>query len=177
VAKPASEKFASFALGLHVIGDTGVFPLATVGATLTGALLFRGFRFEIDATTLMPERIASPLRAGAGGALTFFAGGVSAGPRLTRGIFEAGVCVGVEVGQLRAAGFGVSNPGEASALWVGARSGITFAALVTPWIAFRLDLLAVVPTDRARWLIDEVGEIGRSDAVSARGKVGAEIRF
>jgi hypothetical protein len=162
---------------VEAAGDVGALPAVTAGAGLSGAVLLRRVRVELEGTAWLPERVTASARPSAGGHLAFLSASVSCGPRFFVGDVELGPRVGLELGWMHATGFGVVQPGEASALWRATLGGLVVGVPVTRSVHGRFELAALLPLDRPRWLLDQVGEVGRSSVVVARVGVGAEMRF
>ncbi|KYF51066.1 hypothetical protein BE04_45360 [Sorangium cellulosum] len=114
-------------------------------------------RIEAGASFWPGRRAESAARPGTGGTIDLVAGSLTACallPPLERAVrpdVEVDVpCAGVELGRMHAEGYGVSDPGEGSGVWVALRSGAAASWVVAPWMRLRLRLEAVVPLERPR---------------------------
>ena len=93
------------------------------------------------------------------------------------GRLEIGPCIGVEIGRLHAKGFGVTDPGEASELWVALKGGGALGWSLWSWLSLVLRLDAVVPLTRPRFVLEGVGPVHRASAVAGRAAAGVEVHF
>jgi hypothetical protein len=173
---PSRKTNVGFAVGLSAAGEVGALPSATVGIGLTGALLLPYVRFELEGDAWLPERETTSTRPDTGGQFTFLSGALSGGPRLFVGRVELVPCVGMDLGFMHASGYGVTQPGRASALWRAPLGGVLLI-VSTRRIGFRFELVALVPLDRPRWILEEVGEVGQTGVIGGRAEAGAELRF
>lgn len=86
-------------------------------------------------------------------------------------------CGGLEAGQTRAVGFGVSQPGEGSALWIAPEVSALFIWRPVSVFALRLDAALLVPTRRTVFFIEGVGDVYQVAPVAGRFGLGFEIHF
>jgi hypothetical protein len=176
----------AFGGGVGLGGDLG--SLGEPAAAVSAWGSFWSERLRVDATFayLPPVRVPIAARPTAGGALSLFAGGVAVCPalwpwRAARPLwalpFSLSACLGVEAGQIRAAGYGAERAGAGTALWLAPRAAASFVAAVNGPLAMRLDVGAAAPLVRPSFVLEHVGLVHRPSPVVGRAGVGLELRF
>jgi hypothetical protein len=75
------------------------------------------------------------------------------------GAWQVAACVGAELGRLHAVGFGVSDPGQGSALWAAASAALGLSySLGEHWLLEGRGS-ALVPWVRPRFVLTNVGDV------------------
>lgn len=90
---------------------------------------------------------------------------------------EAGPCVGAELGQLDAIGFGIAAPARGRSSYAGSGGALRLGATASPWLSLDLRLEGVVLLHRPTFVVAELGPVHRPDAWSLRASLGAEVLF
>jgi hypothetical protein len=90
---------------------------------------------------------------------------------------EAGPCLGAELGQLDAVGFGIAAPARGRSSYAGTGGALRLGATANSWLSLDLRLEGVVLLHRPTFVVDELGPVHRPDAWSLRGSLGAEVLF
>ncbi len=88
---------------------------------------------------------------------------------------RVGPCAAVEAGTLVAHGFGVTNPGGGSELWLAPSGGLEAAYRVAPRTSAVATVDAAVPLAQRTFLLQNVGTVYRPPGVTAR--LALSIRF
>jgi len=96
---------------------------------------------------------------------------------LLDGRMAVGPCAGLHARWLSAQGFGTARPREASALFGVASFGILGRASLSPSLALRASVDAMVPLSRPAFEIDGGESVYRVPTAAVRGALGAELRF
>jgi hypothetical protein len=173
----SSEREVEITLGVALAGDTGALSSPAAGGGPTFGIVYHWLRIEASGVGWLPQAAASETRASAGGDFTFLSAALDGSVLLLLEPVEIGPYAGLEIGRMHAEGFGVDRPGEGSIVWAAARVGVGAAWSFTPLMALRLQLGAVVPFDRPRWILDNVGLIHRPGPVTGRLSLGLELRL
>jgi hypothetical protein len=165
--------------------DIGSLPGLAPGYGALGSIAFGAPRLSIG-VAFWPDK-AGTLAAlpSAGSDVGLLAGEIGLCGALASRPIEIAPCGAVEIGQLFAEGFGVSDPRKGASVWVALKGG---GALVwRPFeeklrkplehigIAARIEL--VVPLVRPRFIIEGIGPVHRPAAVAGRGSLGIEINL
>jgi hypothetical protein len=176
---PASGLTPRFAISAWLAGDVGTLPGVGAGVGGAAAVTLRAFRLELGVLGL-PSRKASlegdPSR---GGEVNLVAGTAGACYQvIPRGPFELSPCLGYEVGALHASGFGVTSPGEGTALWSALRPGILLAWVPLARLAVVGRVEAAVPFLRRDFVLDpNLGSVFTPGPVAGRLGLGLELRL
>jgi hypothetical protein len=182
-AAPPRRRWHLFASGT---ADTATLGEVAASAEVGGGVTFGPLRFDV-AAAFWPRRAVDAAKPSASGAttggdvdlVTGALGACYAPPPLARLVgprFEIDLpCVAVELGRMHAAAYGVSDPGEASRLWSGARAGLAGALVASPWLAMRLRLEAVLPLNSPSFEVGHVGTV-HEPSFSGRATLSIEAR-
>jgi len=165
-----------FFVGALASADLGAMPSAAFGVGGQVGLSAYRLRIDLAVTYWLPQQHAVA-ESDAGGEVSFFTGSLSGCPILIAEPVQLGPCAAFELGRMHAAGYGVDNPSEQTILWVGARVGGRLGVIVADPLALGVQLEAVVPFVRPRWVLERVGPVDQPGAVTARGMFGAELLF
>jgi hypothetical protein len=167
----------NLAVGGHIASDLGSMPAAAFGLGGALALVTRRLRIGLEATYWLDQRALAKKKAGAGGDFSFVSGAASGCPLLLERPVMLGLCAGVELGRMHAAGFGVDHPSEFTSFWSALRFDALATLRVDRALALRAELGAAVPVSRPSWLLDRVGEVHRAEPVAGRGLLAVEAYF
>jgi hypothetical protein len=163
--------------GAIIAGDLGALPHADLAFGLSVALLLRRLRVEASAHFWLREEAEGPRQPGKGGRFDFVSGALAGCVRFHPPVVELEACGNVELGWMRARGYGVSDPGENELFWLAPGLMGRAMAPLGDRLAIGAGLGFVVPVFRPTWTLTGIGPVDRSSAVSARGTVAAEVRF
>ena len=176
-------------LGAWAGADIGSLPGLAPGFGASGSIAFGAPRLSIG-IALWPDNAATlAALPSAGSDVGLLAGEIGLCSALLQKPVEMAPCAAVEIGQLFAKGFGVSDPRRGASVWVALKGG---GALVwRPFekkykhkynnpldhlgIAARIEL--VVPLVRPRFIIEGIGPVHSPAALAGRGSLGIEISF
>ncbi|MEO7329351.1 MAG: hypothetical protein ABI193_12275, partial [Minicystis sp.] len=166
-------------VGLFAMGalDLGTLPGVSPGVLLGVSALFGPLRAELAAALFPAHDATLAARPTAGGAVDLYAGSAAACWRFFAARFELGPCLGLEVGRLRAQGFGVSDPSQGSALWAAWRAGGALGYRPVGPLILGLRLEVAVPFARPGFVLSNVGTVHRPSAAAGRALGGIEVRF
>jgi hypothetical protein len=152
-------------------------PGVSPGVGASGALRLGRQRVEVSFEYWTGARGHVADRTTAGGDLDLWLFTVSTCRALLAGRFELGPCLGLDLGRMHGQGFGVQRPGEGAALWVAARGGLLAAFELTRHWALFARAEAVIPLERPRFVLTNVGPVHRAAAAGERTLLGLEVRF
>jgi hypothetical protein len=159
--------WASFTVGL------GALPGAALGPGVGLALERGAMRLSLGAVWI--PRARAELSDGVGGELTAV-DVLARGCWLPlRGVLELGLCGALDVGWVRAQGFGVDDPAEGEAQWVAPGLATLLVWTFAEPVALRVDAVMTVPLHRPSYRIEHRGEVHQAEPVSGRLTVGLEI--
>lgn len=168
----------SGALRLAAHGSIGVLPGIVVGGELAGAIVIDWFRLELGVrgTPFAGARFAASATLGGdlGMATALVRGCGMAAPDPA---LELGACVGLEAGAAFGHGVGLSRPTDAAAPWVAIEGGLRATWVPLPFLAFLLEIQALVPVVRPVFSVAGLGVLYRPEPVSGALQLGVELRF
>ncbi|MBX3130614.1 MAG: hypothetical protein KF718_28100 [Polyangiaceae bacterium] len=174
-AEGARESRWAARLGLGVAGDVGALPTPAPGIAGSVGAALGGTTLEARLTVLLEQR--TEVGGGRGGAFTLTTGGLSACHDVAAAPVLLAPCLGVEVGRLSGAGFGVTEPGSGSALWVAGLAGLRGVEALTDGLGVWVGAELVVPVGRPEFVLENVGVVHRPARAGGRAAIGAEVRF
>jgi hypothetical protein len=176
--EPRESSALSGALRLSAHGSIGVLPGVVVGGELAGALLYDWARLELGVrgTPFAGARFA--VAGSPGGDLGMAAALVrGCGMAAPIPVLELGGCVGLEAGAAFGQGVGLSAPTDAAAPWVAAEGALRITWVPWPFVAFLLEIQALVPIVRPVFTVAGLGVLHRPEPVSGALQLGIELRF
>lgn len=196
----AAEPTRTFAdLGLQGVAslagsvESGVLPGLGFGLTARGGVRLRRFRVEAAISRWFSRETTSLQGQGAdvdGIALATWAcfravpAHTAAVPRLRSALppddapaIEAGPCLGAEIGRLHARSFGVSDPNEGSAGYIGAGGALRLGATAADWLSLDVRFEAFRVLHRPKFEVENIGVVYEPSAWSVRAALGAEAYF
>jgi hypothetical protein len=175
---PSSRFAPRVRFDASAVADVGTLPGAGFGAAGSAVLTLAALQLELGFTGLPSRSAHLAARPTAGGDVSLLAGTAAAcWNALPKGIFELAPCLGWEVGDLRASGFGVTSPGSGDTLWSAARTGARFAWSPLARLAFFLRAEAIVPVTRPTFVLQSVGAVFRPGPAAGRAGLGIELRL
>jgi hypothetical protein len=174
---PSASLRPRFHLLAWALADAGTLPGVSFAAGGAVALSLGALRLELGAGAFPGRSTVLAQRPTAGGDVSLVAGtaGVCYGV-LAPGRFELSPCLVVAVGRLHATGFGVSNPGEGSALWSALEPGARLGWSPLARLALVLRAGASVPFARPSFVLAGVA-VHRPGPVAGRAGGGVEVTF
>jgi len=179
IPQPESPSESPWAFGLLVaaLGDYGTLVGAAPGFSVRGTLDENHRRYEVGLDVL-PKNIApAPGRSGAGGKLALYSATAAACLYLVDVPLNLGPCVGIDVGWIVAQGYGITTPGRGNAPLLAGRGGIVAAWTPIEHLSVILRADTVIPVDRPRFLLANVGQVYQTGAVAGRALLGAQWQF
>ena len=167
-----------FLVGVDGAVGTGLLPQTAAGLQLRLGWGIGLFGAELRATGSTSTTGLSPSNPGAGGTFDLADLAAAGCARfLAARRLSPGACLGGAVMRLHGTGFGVSEPGEATAWWPGAFFEASLRLRVTTRHALRVAAEALVPIGRPTFALEGLGTVWRPDALAARGTLGWEVHF
>lgn len=136
----------------------------------------RWFRAEAAADIWLP-RDGELSTTGAGGSMQLWTLAVRSCGVPSAGRLRFPVCGGVQVGQMRGQGQGISAPKRAALPWLAAEVTGGLRVDVHRNVALRADLGVFVPVLRPGFTLDGQGTVHRAAAVGGKLGAGLELRF
>ncbi len=158
--------------------NTGATP--GVSATIGGAAALgigRFARVELLGNYATPTRTRLTGTPTAGATVSLTSGGIRGCGVPGRSIVEIPLCLGVELGSMRATGFGVDDSRTTRSLWAALDLGTGLVIVPTPRLALWLGLDGQLALVRPSFLIINGGEVWRSGPLGLRAWLGVEVRL
>jgi len=158
----------------------GVFPTVTAGAIAATGLAWPRARLVLGYARWFPSRATLPSRSDAGARVSVHAFTADAGPVLRWRTIELPFRAGLELGALRAQGFGTDDDRSPTQVWLAftAGGGIVWLPRALGGyggLALQADL--VVPALRPTVVIDRTQEVFEIGAIGLRAGLRLEARF
>jgi hypothetical protein len=183
VAPPAARAAPSIARAviLRISGGLALGATPAVAGGLGGAIglgLGRRARIEAPIFYTAPTRVRLASAPTAGAAVSLAGAGLrGCGVPGVRRV-EVPLCLGVELGSMRAAGFGVDDGRSPRSLWAALTPGLAVLVVPRPWLALGAWLDVPVGLVRPRFVVgDGGGEVWRAGAAGLRAGLGVEVRI
>lgn len=179
--EPLPRADSSWPSGLAASGaavvDIGSLPTASPGGELTLSALGARFRWELSGRYFSQVSDEYADRPVAGGEFRLWTVATAGCRDWSRGLWGWSACGGMEAGSMRAKGFGVTDPSQASPPWVALEAGGLGFLRVYSGLWLRAHVGAVVPLVRRHFLIAPYGELHQAWPVELRASFGPELRF
>lgn len=176
VPVPAPED--RFAAGADLQLGGGALPGVAPGVGVRFAAAAAAFSAELRASFWTSRSTASSSDPTAGGTFSFFDTGAAGCGRAWRGRrVSPALCLGASLAHLHASGYGVSNPGQASAWWPAAFAEANLRVRITRRNAVRLAAQAVIPAGNPTFELAGVGHVFQPASIWLRGALGWELHF
>lgn len=175
---PEPPRTSRFALGAAILIGSGEMPDGAMGLGARFAAGGGTFSAQLRGDLWFPRDASSAAKPSAGG--SFDAVDVGLGACLTaRPDRRLGpnLCAGAAVTGTHAAGFGVNNPGAATAIFAGAFLEGALRVKLTMRNALRLGVEGLVPFERPSFALAGVGAVFRPAPIWLRGSLGWELNF
>lgn len=151
-----------------------------VAAAVSGAIglgLGRRARVELPIFYSAPTRARLAAAPDSGAAVSLVSAGLRGCGVPGRGIVTVPLCLGVELGSMRATGFGVDDGASPRSLWAALTPGL--AVLLSPrsWLALGIWIDVPFALVRPRFEIGGGGEVWHAAAAGLRAGLGSEVRI
>jgi hypothetical protein len=175
---PPSIEPTDLPIEASLISGIGVLPELAFGVRL-GFGVSRGNWSASMAAQFWPESTRRlPLDQEVGGRFSR----ASIGIRVTRGWdlwrkMSGRVGIGTDGVRTSASGFGVSDPGDASALWIEPLATASLRWEMTRWLALQTEVLGGLPLYRPQFTLVDRGQVWRPPAAQLTWGIGAVLRF
>jgi hypothetical protein len=162
---------------LGVAGGMAIGVVPRVGASLEGGVgvLLPRIRIELEGVHLFRRRVFGPL-ADTGGELRITAARPAACARLGGPRVEVPLCGGVELGVLRAEGFGISDPTIQRHSWLAILAASGLAVRLRPWLALRIRAGMALSLLRREFTLLGAS-VATTGVVDGRLGLGLEVRL
>jgi hypothetical protein len=167
----------NLSLGAGFALDVGALPNAAPGIEARVGIALGPLRLEGGARFFFEQESGLAQHPTGRGHFGMAAGTLGACLPLGYGALTVGPCLGLEVGAIWGAATGVSDPGSDTRPWVAPNAAGLLALDVASWLRLRLDLGVSVPLVRTEFIVDGIGPVHASSAVTFRGGLGAEVHF
>lgn len=155
--------------------DVGALPAVSGGPSLALTVAHGLLRVELGAAWVAPRQGLAA--AGKGGDIDLAFGSLAVGAEARTRWIDVGGLAGVEIGVLRAQGFGVTTPASASPPWV----AVTLLGTLRRRLGARWNVVATVgaalPLLRPRFVLDGIGAVQQPAALGLRAHAGVEFAF
>lgn len=164
----------------RLASSLGFGDLPSVGGGLGLALALRLRRFQVELTggTWFLRSIRLDLPGSSGAVFDLWTVALRGGYVVPAGKwFEVPLLLGAEAGQIHVRGVELVGAADTRTPWLAfaLAPGLTFVPRPAVAVVLGIDLL--VPATRPRFVVEDVGEIFRSQPVAIRAALGVEIRF
>jgi hypothetical protein len=173
---PPAPRLSTPVAALALAGDVGALPAATPGGALTlgwrwarARVDLRGSLFESRASTISTQPDA--------GARLSLASLVARACTLRGATWSAGPCLGAGVDRLRGVGTGQITAGAVTSFAPFLDGGLQAEGRLSRWVVAFLSAEAAIPLVRARFSVEDIGQVHQAAAVLFRGAAGLEVRF
>jgi len=175
-----------FSLAAGVSGDVGSLPSPAFGVGGAVAVSYHPVGGRVRAFYFLPSSETLPERPTAGGDFDLWAVAISfclvpwrsAEPGTRElGDLHFELCPGLELGQMRGRGFGVSRPDEGAALWLGPRGDAALRVTLHRYVGLRAEIGALAPLARPEFVLENVGVVYRASAAVGRASLDVEVVF
>jgi hypothetical protein len=175
---PPVEPERHFAVGADVVVGNGALPGVAPGLGLRFAAGGSALSAELRASLWASRSTASTTDANAGGSFYLADGSVAGCARARRDrLLSPGACVGVSLVRLHGTGYGVTDPGTASAWWTAGLAEVSLRLAISPANAVRLAAQLVVPLGNPNFELAGLGHVFQPAAIWLRGTLGWELHF
>jgi hypothetical protein len=175
-----SRHTVQYFVGVPVSVSAGILPSVDygVGFALSGRV--DSILLEVSVHDWLRPVVATIPGSNAGGTFGLVSGTLYICNAFSLGAFEIGPCAQVDVGRIEATGFGVTNSGAGSELWLAAGAGVLSVARLdasgTWTIPLHLDVL--VPLERPRdFVIQNAGVVFHPPPIAGRAAIELRYRF
>lgn len=163
-------------LGLSALAGLGVLPEPSVALEGSAGVDISIVSLQLSGSVWLPRSTISDANIGAGGEFTLVGAELLVCTR-PLSIAGAGVCAGPGLRHMRGEGFGVSDPGRASAVWpVAALEAFALVELARElWL--RAALGAEFPFRSPSFSLAGLGEVHSPSPVAGHAGLGMLLRF
>lgn len=164
-------------------GDAGTLPSVAPGLTAGLSLGLGAFRIQPTFVAWPSSKVSLAAQPNAGAELSLYAFALDGCRRLLPWEGESAAaaalgCIGIELGELRGRGFGVSAPDSGGAFWAAPRLLFRAELAFSTWAALTLDVGAVAPLDRKRFVLDlSSGRQALHEPSPVAGRAGMGLSF
>jgi hypothetical protein len=176
-AEPAPNR-PGLLVGVSGVVDAGTLPDWGYGARLRLGLEIDRWSVELAYGAWLPRSGESQALRGAGGNFTLMQLGLGGCYQSSpAGRFSVQGCAGPALVGMRAAGFGVTDPGHATALWPALFAEAALRARATHSVGARLGVGGLAHLDPPTFALRNVGSVHRPRSLGAQAELGLELVF
>lgn len=176
--KPRPIRRPDFSFGAQFAMDFGSLPSASYGPSANIGLLFPSWHLALSGAYFTEQKSLLKTPPLAGSSVNFFAiqGGLGI-PVELRERLEFVPRIRLEIGRFGASSYGVSQPGQGSAVSVGANVGGTISLKIIQKFRLVAGFDFVLYLTRPQFVVTGVGEVHKPSAFVGRLSLGGELRF
>ena len=165
-------------VGAHLVADEGTLPAVSVGGRL--ALGVEGSLWALAARVDAWARQSADFGGlpGAGARFSSYDVELAAcGFAVRKGNAALQLCLGPQLHAFHASSYGVSSPGSASKLTWGAFGEVALRYRFGRGISLRVGLEGLVPLQRPKFVVEDLGQVFQQRSVAERVCLGPELEF
>jgi hypothetical protein len=174
---PAPPRAPPWSLRAGVTVDAGTVADVSLGARGSVEFGFEEARFELGVLWLPPARTFVESDTDRGGYVDLLAAQAAFCLLPLRGDFEMEGCLGLEVGRLHGAGFGVETEIDGSALWLAGGLGVLARFRATDGLSVVASGGLLYAPQTTEFVLENVGLVHRVSTVVGRVGLGIETEF
>ncbi len=168
---PALHAFGWFAL------DTGSMPALAPGLGVALGVAFGPRRIELGLAAFPEASYRLVSHPSAGGRVHLIAGTLDVCSTFWGTVLQWGACAAAEIGRLHAEGFGVPRPGQADLFWIAGKGSTSLTWIPLGTTALSLKIEALVPLNRARFILENIDALYAPSAFAGRAYLGLTAPF
>ncbi len=172
----ARRRSLRVALGASFVANVGALPELAPGLSVDVSALVRRLRLELHGVYFTPRARSFADVPEVGAELDLWWMAARGGWVFERGPIEFPVGGGVQLGSMRARGYGIVERGRRSILWVALAVGGGIRYAPAPWVALGLGLELYVPMTRPEFTVEKLGAVHRAAPLGGLFLVGLEFR-
>ncbi len=165
-------------LGANLVADNGTLPSVDLGGRLDFGLNARAWALALRAGTLAPRNKDYQGQAGMGANFRLYEGELAA---CIFGIRQGNAalkwCIGPHFYMFHASSYGVSNPGSTTQLSYGVFGELALRYSVGRGVAVRLGLEGLLPFQKPRFAIQDLGHVYQQQSFAERISLGPEFEL
>lgn len=179
--EPASERPRAtppaLAFGVLAALDTVALPSPAVGGALTLAWTPGPARLELEASGFGAQSKSVPGESVGARFSTASVGARGCWAVVREGRFDLSPCAGALVHLLSARGYGADANYDVTAQSAVVAGGVLGRFTLTPWLAARARVDALVPLARPAFVVERIGDVHAVPALGASASLGVEMLF
>lgn len=164
--------------GAHLAADNGTLPSIDIGARLLLGVKTREWQLVLRAGGWLNRNSDYSAAPGTGVRLGLFDAELAAcGIAVHKGAGSLQLCAGPRLYAFHASSYGVSSPASVTHVWSGGFGELAFLYRVVHGVVIRLGVQALVPFQRPRFAIADLGFVYQPHPIAERVSLGPEVEF